>query len=158
MCASSPSLCIYTCKCIVCRVERSIVKRWPQASRCTGFIDSDLFPSSSINGRCAGCGHGTDERLKLWRVWKMETRLLHSKNAGCKSKLDTIYLLYMANSLATGLAPNRFCCCWCCLSRRRTLGRPTRTPRTRHILRNNTYTRTYTHTYVRKRKEENTII
>lgn len=72
----------------------------------------DLFPSSSINGH-AGCGHGTDgERLKLWRVWKMETRLLHSKNAGCKSKLDTIYLLYMANSSATGLAPSR-----CCLSR-----------------------------------------
>lgn len=29
---------------------RRIVKRWPQASRCRGFIDSDLFPSRSING------------------------------------------------------------------------------------------------------------
>lgn len=95
-------------------------------SRCIGFIDFDLFPiePNQWTGAISGCGlepktlrivrvfHGVwvrpvvapsswplapDEREITEELEKLN-RVCYSKNAGCKSKPDTIYPLYKENS------------------------------------------------------------
>lgn len=95
-------------------------------SRCIGFIDFDPFPSSSINGEpprqprvrprpammrplsrsratpLTACSHSLLDGREITTRLEKWKRVCYSKNAGCKSKPDTIYLLYKENSETTG--------------------------------------------------------